>query len=224
MLSLDAEQIKAAQAQPDALKAFLSNAQIHGVAVELLLGEPSWIESEHRQKLVDLISSLRGFDFAGLHLDIEPDQLYKQPLSRAQFDSWVQTMVTAAKASPWPTAVSVHPRYFRDAPYRDWQLSAELQKGGIREVALMIFSSNPQKVAETARPILQGAPGLRFRIAQSVEPQLEPSLSYARRSPEQFQTAMLDLQKKIATESNADGVAVQAWADLLRMGYESQIR
>lgn len=224
MLSLNAAQIRAAQDQTDSLKAFLTNSKSHGVAVELLLGEPTWIESANRKKLTDLIGSLRGFEFSGLHLDIEPDQLYQQPLSRKQFDNWVQTMTAAAKASPWPTAVSVHPRYFRDAPYRDWQLSNSLKKGGISEVALMIFSSDPKKVAEKARPILKDAPGLRFRIAQSVEPELEPSLSYARRSPEEFQTAMLDLQKQISTESNADGVAVQAWADLLRMGYESQIR
>ncbi len=35
---------------------------------------------------------------------------------------------------------------------------------------------------------------------------------------------MRDLQKQLSTQSNSDGVIVQAWADLMRMGYESQIR
>ena len=224
MLSLDGEQIRSVRAQPQPLKDFLRNAHKHNVAVELLLGDPSWIESAHRKQLVDLIKSLNGFEFSGLHLDIEPDQIYHQPLSRSQFNNWVKTMVAAAQASPWPTAVSVHPRYFRDAPYLDWQLAAALQKGGILEVSLMIFSSDPQKVAAIAKPILNDAPGLRFRIAQSVEPQLEPTLSYAQRSPEQFEAAMHELQKQMSMVANADGVAVQAWADLMRMGYESQIR
>ncbi|MGH8462187.1 MAG: TolC family protein [Stenotrophobium sp.] len=224
MISLNATQIQAAQTRPQELRAFLSNARKHDVAVDLLLGEPSWIEPAHRQELLNIIDSLRAFDFAGLHLDIEPDQIYRQPLSRAQFDDWVATLAAAAKTSPWPTAVSVHPRYFRDSPYHDWHLGEQLSKGGIREVALMIFSSDPNKVAAIAHPILAGSPNLRFQIAQSVEPQLDPTLSYARRSPQDFQAAMRELEKQMATEANADGVVVQAWADLARMGHESQIR
>ncbi|MGH8506647.1 MAG: TolC family protein [Stenotrophobium sp.] len=224
MVSLNATQIQAAQARPEELQAFLSNARAHGVAVDLLLGEPSWIEPEHRQELLNIIGSLSAFNFSGLHLDIEPDQIYRQPLSRTQFDDWVATLTDAAKASPWPTEVSVHPRYFRDSPYHDWHLGEQLSKDGIHKVALMIFSSDPNKVAAIARPILAGSPNLRFQIAQSVEPQLGPKLSYARRSPEDFQAAMHDLDKQMSTEANADGVVVQAWSDLTRMGHESQIR
>ncbi len=223
LLSLNAGQIRDAKAHPQSLRDFLDNAKSKGVAVELLLGEPSWIEPSKRQNLIDLINSLRGFDFAGLHLDIEPDQLYKQPLKHTQFDAWVQTLQAAAKASPWPTAVSIHPRYFRDAPYRDWQLAKLLHDGGVHEIALMIFSSDTSKVAAVARPILADTPEMNFRIAQSVEPQLDPALSHARRRPEEFEAAMRDLQQKLSTQANADGVAVQAWADLMRMGYESQI-
>lgn len=224
LLSLNADQIEAVKAQPTALQAFIDKASRKGVAVELLLGEPSWIEEKNRPKLIKLIGSLQGLAFAGLHLDIEPDQIYKQPLSRAQFDNWVQTMLEAAKASPWPTSVSLHPRYLRDQPYHDWKLAQRLHDGGVREIALMIFNSNPGKAAAIAQPILQETPEMHFRVAQSVEPELDSTLSHAKKRPEEFEAAMRDLQRQLSTQANADGVIVQAWADLMRMGYESQIR
>lgn len=224
LLSLNSEQISQAQAQPQALRGFLQAAHRHGVSVELLLGDPSWIQPEHRAKLVSIIDSLRGFDFAGLDLDIEPDQLYKEPLSQAQFGDWMDTLRAAARVSPWPTSVSMHPRYFRDAPYLGWDPVGRLRQAGISQVVLMIYSSNPQHVADVAKPIVSKGDGLRFRIAQSVEPELEPTLSYAHRSPQDFQQSMQQLQTLLAAQPNTDGVVVQAWNDLMRMGYESQIR
>jgi hypothetical protein len=224
LLSLDAKQIEEAQSQPQRLQGFLDAAKQHGVAVELLLGDPSWIETAQRGKLTAIIDSLRRFDFAGLNLDIEPDQLYKQPLTQPQFDAWVETLRAAARISPWPTAVSVHPRYFRDPPYMSWNLAQRLHQAGVAEAVLMIYNSNPQRVADIAKPIVANANGLRFRVAQSVEPELEPQLSYARRSPQDFKQSMQQLQALLATQPNTDGVVVQAWNDLMRMGYESQIR
>lgn len=226
LLALNARQIAEAQTQPQALRGFLDAARRHGIAVELLLGEPSWIEPAQRPKLVAIINSLRGFDFAGLNLDIEPDQIYKQPLDQAQFDNWMETLRSAARASPWPTAATMHPRYFRDPPYMSWNVEQRLREAGIGQVVLMIFNSSPQRVADIARPIV-GSPraaGLRFRVAQSVEPELEPQLSYARRSPQDFQQSMQQLQGLLAAQPNTDGIVVQAWNDLQRMGHESQIR
>jgi hypothetical protein len=224
LLALNAQQISAAQAQPQTLRAFIEAARQHGVAVELLLGEPSWIEPAQRPKLVGIINSLRGFDFAGLNLDIEPDQLYKAPIDEAQYDQWMDTLRAAAEASPWPTAVSIHPRYFRDPPYMSWNTPQRLRQAGVSEAVLMIYSSNPQKVADIAKPIVANSGGLRFRVAQSVEPELEPQLSYAHRSPQDFSKSMEQLQTLLAAQPNTDGVVVQAWNDLMSMGYENQIR
>jgi hypothetical protein len=224
LLSLNSEQIDQAHAQPQALRGFLEAARRHGVAVELLLGDPSWIQAEHRAKLVSIIDALRGFNFAGLDLDIEPDQIYKEPLSQTQFNDWMDTLHAAARVSPWPTSVSMHPRYFRDAPYLGWDSIRRLREAGISQVTLMIYSSNPQHVADVAKPIVSKGTGLRFRIAQSVEPELQSNLSYARRSPQDFRQSMQQLQALLAAQPNTDGVVVQAWNDLMRMGYESQIR
>jgi outer membrane protein TolC len=224
LVSLDAAQIAELRQRPAPLTGFLQNARRRGVKVELLLGEPSWIEPKGREALVELIAGLWDFPFDGLHLDIEPDQIYKQPLSREQFDNWVRSMTAAAKASPWPTAISVHPRYFRDEPYKGWGLAERLREGGIEDVTLMIFNSKPENVANVAAPILAGAPQLRFRVAQSVEPQLDATESHAKKTRTDFEKSMGRLQHLLQPQANADGIVVQAWADLMRMGYESEIR
>lgn len=224
LISLDAAQIAELRQRPAPLTGFLQNARKRGVKVELLLGEPTWIEPKGREQLVELISALWDFPFDGLHLDIEPDQIYKQPLSREQFDNWVKSMTAAAKASPWPTAISVHPRYFRDEPYKGWGLGERLREGGIQEVTLMIFNSKPDNVANVAAPILAASPQLRFRVAQSVEPQLDATESHAKKTRADFENSMGRLQQLLRPQANADGIVVQAWADLMRMGYESEIR
>lgn len=223
LLGLDARQIEEARTRPQQLRDFLATASQHGVKVELLLGDPSWIEPAQRPKLVAIVQGLQGFGFAGLNLDIEPDQIYKQ-IDQKHFDDWMETLRAAARVSPWPTGVSIHPRYFRDPPYASWNIAERLGDGGINDVVLMIYNSNPQRVADVAKAIAARAPSLRFRVAQSVEPQLEPQLSYAGRSPHDFQQSMQQLQQLLAPQPNTGGVVVQAWNDLLRMGYESQIR
>lgn len=224
LLALDARQIEQARGQAADLAGFLADAQSHGVAVELLLGDPHWIEPDQRGKLVAIVQSLRGFAFAGLDLDIEPDQLFAQPLRRSDFEAWAQTLTAAARAAPWPVSVSVHPRYFRDAPYAQWNLAQRLRDGGVRQATLMVYSSNPQRVADIVVPIAAAAPELRFRVAQSVEPGLEPQSSYAAAGPGRFEQSMQRLQALLAARPNVDGVVVQGWADLIRMGYESQVR
>lgn len=224
MVSLDAKQIAEYRARPAPLTGFLQNARKRGVKVELLLGDPGWIEPKGREQLAGLISSLWDFPFDGLHLDIEPDQVFKQPLTREQYDNWVKSMLAGAKASPWPTAISVHPRYFRDEPYKSWKLGEQLAQGGIKDVTLMIFNSRPDNVANVAGPILAASPQLRFRIAQSVEPQLDVSESHAKKTRVDFEKSMGRLQQLLQAQANADGIVVQAWADLMRMGYESEIR
>ncbi|WP_162932119.1 TolC family protein [Solimonas sp. K1W22B-7] len=224
LVSLDAAQIREFRARPAPLSGFLQNARKRGVKVELLLGDAGWIEPKGREQLVELISGLWDFPFDGLHLDIEPDQVYRQPLGREQFDNWVKSMQAAAKASPWPTAISVHPRYFRDEPYSGWKLGERLAEGGVKDVTLMIFNSKPENVASVATPILAGSPQLRFRVAQSVEPQLDAAESHAKRTRADFEKSMSRLQQLLQAQANADGIVVQAWADLMRMGYESEIR
>ena len=219
-----------------AAAAFGGLATLCGASGVLAAEAESQLESKHLHHIRQLTS---GFTKAGEGY-FSPDgktivyqavpkgypfyQIYKQPLSRQQFDDWMDTMKAASQAAPWPVSLSAHPRYFRDAPYKDWNFAQRLRDAGVREAVLMIYSSDPNKVAQISKPITGAATDLKFRIAQSVEPGLSEKESHARRSPADFEKNMRQLQDLLAAQDNTDGIAVQAWADLMRMGYESQIR
>lgn len=223
LLSLNAVQIEAASGQDKKLEDFLNNAERNNISVELLLGEPLWIKPDQRQHLISIIEKLSRYSFSGLHLDIEPNQLYELPLNKSQFDNWLATMAAAAKASPWPVDISVHHRYFRESRYLNWQITRRLVEADINRVTLMIYNSNPKAVAGIASPILEQSPGIRFQIAQSVEQILPPKLSHFHRKPPEFEKTMADLEKLIAAKRNYSGIVIQDWQNFLRIGYESKI-
>jgi len=135
----------------------------------------------------------------------------------------METLRSAAKAAPWPTAATMHPRYFRDPPYIELERRAAPARAGIGQVGaddLQLESA----ACGGHRPPIVGSPrasGLRFRVAQSVEPELEPQLSYARRSPQDFPAVDAAVAGDCWRHSrNTDGIVVQAWNDLQRMGHE----
>jgi outer membrane protein TolC len=212
--SMSSDQIQAAASNPASMTAFLDAARNHGVAVELLLGEPTWIVPSNRIRLVEIIRSLRAFKFSGLHLDIEPDQIYSQPLTQSQFNNWMAVYQAASAESPWPIAADIHPRYFRDAAYSSWHVATRLRAAGVKEADLLVFNANPQAVANIAMPIMTSASQLLFRIGQSVEPELDSTLSHSNQSPAALQATLQQLQKLLAVPSNFLGIGVQSWADL----------
>lgn len=213
-LSMNAAQIDAAMTDAQPLDNFLGDARRNGVTVELLLGESSWIEPAQRQKLVQIIRQLSRFRFAQLHLDIEPDQVYPTPINKTQYDQWISTFRDAAAASPWPLSVDVHPRYFRDEPFRSWNTATRLRSAGVDEVTLMVYNANPQAVINIVKPILSAAGTLPFRVGQSVEAGLDDTESHARRTPSDLQSSFSQLQKQLSAIRNFKGLAVQGFTDL----------
>ena len=212
LLSLNQEQIDAL-VDPSARAAFADwLGQLHGqgIKVELLLGEPSWILPEHRSKLLTIITSLADLPFSGLHLDLEPDQLaVAGGQGEALLKEWIATVEAAKKASPWPLGVSMHPRYFQ-AKKNGRDLGAILTSLGVSEVALMVYVSNPDRVAQVVQPILKRSPGIRFSVAQSVEPELPVQESHYRAGREQFAARMSRLAGLI-NAPNFAGLVVQDW-------------
>lgn len=212
LLSLNQEQIDAL-VEPSARAAFADwLGQLHGqgIKVELLLGEPSWILPEHRSKLLTIITSLADLSFSGLHLDLEPDQLaVADGQGEALLKEWIATVEAAKKASPWSLGVSMHPRYFQ-AKKNGRDLGTILTRLGVSEVVLMVYVSNPDRVAQVVQPILKRSPGIRFSVAQSVEPELPAEESHYRAGREQFAARMNRLAGLI-NAPNFAGLVVQDW-------------
>ncbi len=223
LLALNSAQINEASSNPERIKSFISKASEYDIKVELLLGEPTWIEPENREKLTGIIHALSSIDFSGLHLDIEPNQQYRLPLNKEQFDKWLMTMAAAAKASPWPMDISVHHRFFREQPYKEWRFSERLIESGIDNVTLMIYNSRPKSVAAIASPIINQNSSITFQIAQSVESILSKKLSHHHRTPDDFEKQMSKLENSLSDNKNFSGIVIQDWNNLMKIGYESTI-
>lgn len=168
------------------LQGALDEAHAQGLQVGLLLGDPAWIEPAGRQGLLDLLGQLQGLPFDALHLDLEVEQLgWPVPDSRLQY--WLDTLAAVASLNPWPLELSSHHRWFAEPAAGQTCVPCALPQRGVQQVSLMIYTRNAERSAELAEQIAQRWPALRFRLAQSVEPQLSAEESWAGVPPRQLQ-------------------------------------
>jgi hypothetical protein len=218
LLGLNGAQIRRAQTVEGArsLRTFMDCARSGGVTVELLLGEPTWILPGGREDLITIIQQLKDIPFDGLHLDLEPDQLDTSRYSREYLlGELIHTLQAVGQVSPWPVGISVHPRFFDKAKLK-LCLACALETMRISEVVLMVYVSDPAKAAERVRPILKRNPGLRFSVALSVEPSLEPSESYAGQGGAAVSKAVESLKQRLGG-GNFSTIVIQSWRFLEMM-------
>jgi outer membrane protein TolC len=223
LISFDQSQIEALNSSPMRLElqAFLEEARRRGIAVNLLLGEPSWILPEFRQDLLNLVQELSAFEFSGLHLDLEPNQLNSEIYSESYLlGQLLATVQSVRQVSPWPLGLSIHPRYL-DEKQTNICLGCALSQLALDEVALMIYSSKPETVANRFNKVAAAYPDLSLSLAQSVEPILTGKESYSGFTRGAFFNAMARLQNLIGNEKPA-AVIIQSWRDFERMKPENK--
>lgn len=213
-LGLDAQQLRELEGTRTALVALLGNAHRQGLQVNLLLGDPAWIEPRHRPQLLGLIRQLHEVPFDALHLDLEVEQL-GWPVPDQRLREWLDTLRDAKAASPWPLQLSSHPRWFDEQARRSPCVPCELQQLGIGDVSLMIYTRNPQASTARALAIARAWPGLRLRLAQSVEPGQGAALSWADASPRQLHTQTTEW-KRALLPAGISGIDWQSWTDYPR--------
>ncbi|HYL03390.1 MAG TPA: TolC family protein [Steroidobacteraceae bacterium] len=168
LISLDAEQMRAALADPVPLVRAVRSTHEHGLRVELLLADPGWILPQQRAGLLAIIAGLKSIPFDGLHLDLEPAQLDPGAAQRgALLGSLAETLAAASAASPWPVALSLHPRDL-DAPVGDATLAEVLRRLHVSPT-LMVYVANPERAVAIAQPLIEQHPKLSFSVALSLE-------------------------------------------------------
>ena len=212
LLSLDGRQIQSLSrsAPRNGLSALIDAASTRGFSVELLLAEPSWMLPAHRDDLLAIIIALKPYAFAALHLDLEPNQIdAKQWSEAAILDELLVTLAAVKQISPWPIGFSVHPRYMR-AETSQGVFGEQLAPLGIDEITLMVYVTNPQRVYEISKPLLEKYPATKFSVAQSIEDFLAPEETHAGIGEQEFLGRMDKLEKLFQVE-NFSGVLVQAW-------------
>ncbi|NIE75260.1 hypothetical protein F3J45_12510 [Pantoea sp. Ap-967] len=213
-LGLDARQIQNLPATRANLSALLGAAHRQGLQVNLLLGDPAWIKPQHRAQLLELLGQLRELPFDGLHLDLEVEQL-GWPVPDQRLHDWLETLRQAKAASPWPVQLSSHPRWFQAQAKRSPCVPCELQRLGIEDVSLMIYTRNAQASSTRAVEIARAWPGLHMRLAQSVEPDQPAALSWADAGSSQLQ-AQADTWKHTLLPAGISGIDWQSWTDYPR--------
>ena len=214
LISFDGPQLDAlrhGKTRIDLLR-FLETANDRGVRVDLLLGEPLWILPSHRQDLLTIIQQMADLPFAGLHLDLEPNQLdepgYGEAYLLAQL---VRTLQAAKRVSPWPVGLSIHPRYLDDDRTKIC-LGCALTNLGLDELTLMVYVTRPQRVGDIVRPVQDRFPDLSISVAQSVEPMLNADESYAELGRPQGNRQMTLLAGGVAGET-VNGILIQSYSD-----------
>jgi len=209
-LGLDAAQVAEPERLRGQLRVLLSAAREQGFEVLLLLGDPHWLQPEGRQGLLDLLGELTTLPFAGLHLDLEVEQL-GWPVPEARLRDWMDTLTAAASVSPWPLELSSHHRWFAAPRAGEYCVPCRLQQRGVQRVSLMIYTRNPERSGGLATEIARRWPGLSFRLAQSVEPQLAPDESWSGASRAQLQAQTERWRQRLQTQA-ITGIDWQDWS------------
>ena len=210
-LGLKAAQIKDLGTTRQRLEQLLRDAAGRGVQVSLLLGDPSWIEPPERHQLTDLLAKLKGLAFSSLHLDLEVEQL-GMPVPDQRLKDWLETLRVASSVSPWPIEISSHHRWFADPKPGQTCVPCALPGAGVRQVSLMIYTRNPNNSARMAEQIARRWPDLQFRLAQSTEPQLDATETWAGVSTEQLQHQSSAWREQLQP-LGITGIDWQAWRD-----------
>ena len=196
-----------------AMNAIIAKAQRHGVRVvccsETRVGFRRRASRASRQILHDL----RRVNFAGLDLDLEPNELKGVPVVMA-FKELVTSMHAYVGASRWPVSIDVNHIYVDDAAVKKYSycLMCGLQSAGVKRVNLMTYVSDPKTVVADVAPILAKYPAVAFTISQSVEP---PSVlpvwdSYWSDGFAVFYKDMQRLDAALAPYGNYAGITIES--------------
>lgn len=194
------------------LEDLLSSAQLYGIRVDLMLGDPNWLYQKERAKLINIVSKMSKFKFAGLHLDIEPDSLPDSQDRRPELLKELVATVKEVKSSTnMPLSLSVHPRYL------EGELGLISNSGfsqlGIEYVSVMLYSTNPDAVSERIKRIMLMQPRLKISLAQSVENNLPSENSYMSFGLEAYKKSMEKLALSLNGSGNYKGIFIQSWED-----------
>ena len=209
LVGLTPAQVRAGPATERALASLLERAHGRQLTVQLLLGDPSWIQPGHRPELLALVARYRPLPFDGLHLDLEVEQL-GWPVPAQRLRDWIDTLRAAQQASPWPVSVSSHPRWFEPGATGGVRFCLPCQLPPLRAISLMIYGPDPGRSTARARAIARRWPAQHFRLAQSLEAGLAPKQRWPGPSPGPGQ-GRLEPWRQALANAGLGGIDWQDW-------------
>lgn len=210
----DADIAKYSRAKGTAqMNALIAEGKRHGVTFELLLGDPGWIPPTGVPLLERILHRLRNVHFAGLNLDLEPNEVKGKSIKIAVMDL-VRAMKQYVAKSSWPVTLDANWIYMNNGNRFNggYCYPCGLELAGVKRVALMVYISNPKTVYAVSAPILKRYPSFTFTIAQSVEPPgvLPKQDSYWHDGFAAFYADMQKLDAALQTQANYAGLDVES--------------
>lgn len=204
LIGLDARQLAAANLVSEMTR-LLDLAHRKGIAVELLLGDASWIAPAGRDKLHRLLQGVAQLPMDGLSLDLEIEQLpdWQARQTRLQQD-WLATLMMASQTVRWPLAATFHHRHLAMPA-----LGRQLREAGVARADIMLFSTSQDTVRLGVGRALAALDSLPFSLVQSVEKSLSPQESHYRHG-----LASLQGIAGVLVASGGQRLLIQDWATL----------
>ena len=173
LLGLDGRQIRSLR-DPETFHAWakrLREAQKEGIEVEALLGEPTWLLPEGREKLLQIVQAIEPLPFRAIHLDLEPEQLTMPPSPKEGARRIYETLRAVASVTKRPLGLSLHPREL-DREATGFDLAELLHRDRI-EIAVMLYGYGVEALDEWMERFRADHPGITPTVAISVEPEIE---------------------------------------------------
>ena len=212
LISFTAYELKQLRKNADSVSTLLAEAQQMGIDIYWLLGDPTWILDENRANLLEVTGLLAHLPFAGIHLDLEPDQLPAAGQQREKLARQLLTSVTAVvQSAALPVGISLHPRYLLPTGDTPW-LAEQLAQAGVREIAVMAYNTAPHKLEATMTPLLQHTAALKtlnISLAQSFEKAEPKNISNYHQPYAAFLSTMRALFQQ--RDTPITGVLIQDW-------------
>ncbi len=175
-LGINARQVKDPVAFQQSMGGLFLKAKNEGVEIWLLLGDPGWLSPTEKTKLIRIVQRFEFLPFAGVLLDLEVEQV-AFPASPHALVQWVDTVESVIESTQKPVSIASHWRWFSsDSPVC---MSCEFNRIGVSDISLMIYTTNIDRSIEVAQNAASVS-GMNVRIAQSIEPSLSSSESWAR--------------------------------------------
>ena len=206
-LGFDSRQVVRPDDLQEPVETLVTEARRLGIRVDLLLGDPLWLTDEHRPDLTTLIGQLSRLPFAGLHLDLEVEQL-GWPVPEKRLQHWLQTVAETTASSPWPMTLVSHHRWFSNSAEPATCVPCRLPDEGVREVSLMIYTTRTERSSELMDRAQRLWPRLEFRLTQSVEAALPDSQSWHGRTTEELKIVEQSLERE-----GTHNIEWQDWRD-----------
>jgi hypothetical protein len=195
------------------MNAMIAEGKRHGVTFELLLGDPGWIPPSGVPLLERILQRLRSVQFAGLNLDLEPNEVKGMPIKTVVMDL-VNAMKQYVAKSAWPVTLDANWIYMNNGDKFNggYCYPCGLESARVKRIALLVYISDPKTVYAVSAPILKRYPSFTFTIGQSVEPPsvLPKQDSYWHDGFAAFYADVQRLDTKLRTRANYAGLDVES--------------